>query len=219
MMLQILDEGRLTDSKGRKVSFKNTIIIMTSNVGARAIENDRQFGFAAPTDTQAEEERRYRLMQNRLMDEMKRTFRPEFLNRVDEIIVFHRLNMEHLGKIFDMLVSNLKQRLSEKEVKIEISQAAKDYLCEQSQVSDRPGVGISSADGGDKISKDGARPLLRVIQRELENALAEKLLQKEFLPGDTVEVDYDEESKQLKFTKGELHNMSKHELEQEIGAH
>ncbi|MDX1918417.1 MAG: ATP-dependent Clp protease ATP-binding subunit [Candidatus Caenarcaniphilales bacterium] len=198
VMLQILDEGRLTDSKGRVVSFKNTIIILTSNVGARAIEDDRQLGFASEGTTSSE--KRYRRMQVKLMEEMKRTFRPEFLNRVDEIIVFHRLNLEHLSKIFDLMAKDLVKRLKEKEIGLEITQPARDFLCQESQRNDRPGVGIQ-VEGNETISRDGARPLLRVIQRELENVLAEKILAREFVAGDVIRVDLNSDDSKLVFTK------------------
>ncbi len=200
IMLQVLDDGRLTDSKGRVVSFKNTIIIMTSNVGARAIENDRQVGFNSEDSVNTEQ--RYRRMQGKLMEEMKRTFRPEFLNRVDEIIVFHRLNQDHLAQIFDLMVKSLVLRLKDKEIGFEITPQAKDFLCKESQRNDRPGVGIQ-VEGSETISRDGARPLLRVIQRELENVLAEKILSREFNAGETVKVDLDESNEKLLFSKGE----------------
>jgi ATP-dependent Clp protease ATP-binding subunit ClpC len=200
IMLQVLDDGRLTDSKGRVVSFKNTIIIMTSNVGARSIENDRQIGFNA--EDAMDTEHRYKRMQGKLMEEMKRTFRPEFLNRVDEIIIFHRLNQEHLAQIFDLMVTSLIKRLKDKEIGFEISKEAKLFLCKESQRNDRPGVGIQ-VEGNETISRDGARPLLRVIQRELENVLAEKILSKEFNPGETIKVDMDESGEKIVFVKGE----------------
>jgi ATP-dependent Clp protease ATP-binding subunit ClpC len=200
ILLQVLDDGRLTDSKGRVVSFKNTIIIMTTNVGARAIESDKPLGFNS--EENLDNEHRYKRMQGKLMEEMKRTFRPEFLNRVDEIIIFHRLNQEHLAHIFDLMVGQLVKRLEDKELGIDISAPAKNFLCLESQRSDRPGVGIK-VEGNEMISRDGARPLQRVIQRELENVLAEKVLSKEFTPGDTIMVDLDDDAKKLVFTKSE----------------
>ncbi len=200
ILLQVLDDGRLTDSRGRVISFKNTIIIMTTNVGARSIENDKPIGFAA--EDSSDVEHRYKRMQGKLMEEMKRTFRPEFLNRVDEIIIFHRLNQEHLAKVFDLMVANLVKRLEVKELGFEISPEAKDFLCLESQRNDRPGIGIK-IEGGDMISRDGARPLLRVIQRELENVLAEKILSKEFVETDIIKVSFDEEGKKLVFGKSD----------------
>ena len=199
VMLQILDDGRLTDSKGRVISFKNTIIILTTNIGSRSIENDKPLGFVS--DEAMETEKRYKRMQGKLMEEMKKSFRPEFLNRVDEIIIFHRLNMDHLTRIFDLLIANLIKRVEDKDIGFEISQEAKNYLCKESQISDRPGVGIQ-VEGSDTISRDGARPLLRVIQRELENTLAEKILSKEFVPGETIKVDMNAEDNGLVFSKG-----------------
>lgn len=200
IMLQVLDDGRLTDSKGRVVSFKNTIIIMTSNVGARSIENDKPVGFNP--EESSDTEHRYKRMQGKLMEEMKRTFRPEFLNRVDEIIIFHRLNQDHLSQVFDLMLANLVKRLKDRELSFEMTRAAKDFLCLESQRNDRPGVGIR-VEGQETISRDGARPLLRTIQRELENVLAEKLLSKDFQSGDTIKVDLDEEGKKLTFIRAE----------------
>lgn len=185
VMLQILDDGRLTDSKGRVVSFKNTIVIMTSNVGAKSIENDRQIGFSS--EDSVSPEKLYKRMQSKLMEDMRRTFRPEFLNRIDEIIIFHRLNMEHLIHIFDLLMKSLALRVKEKNFEFDISQEAKEFLCKESQISDRPGVGIN-VEGKETVSRDGARPLLRIIQRELENPLAEKILSKEIIDGDLVKI-------------------------------
>lgn len=185
VMLQILDDGRLTDSKGRVVSFKNTIVIMTSNVGAKSIENDRQIGFSS--EDSVSPEKLYKRMQGKLMEDMRRTFRPEFLNRIDEIIIFHRLNMEHLIHIFDLLMKSLALRVKEKNFEFDISQEAKEFLCKESQISDRPGVGIN-VEGKETVSRDGARPLLRIIQRELENPLAEKILSKEIIDGDLVKI-------------------------------
>jgi ATP-dependent Clp protease ATP-binding subunit ClpC len=148
-----------------------------------------------------ETKKRYKRMQGKLMEEMKKSFRPEFLNRVDEIIIFHRLNMDHLTRIFDLLIANLIKRVEDKDIGFEISQEAKNYLCKESQISDRPGVGIQ-VEGSDTISRDGARPLLRVIQRELENTLAEKILSKEFVPGETIKVDMNTEDNGLVFSKG-----------------
>ncbi len=191
VLLQVLDDGRLTDSRGRVVNFKNTIIIMTSNVGARSIESDKSFGFAA--EDEGNSDKRYKRMQAKLMEEMKRTFRPEFLNRVDDIIIFHRLNQDHLLHIFDLMVTDLVKRLEGKEIHFEITSEAKLYLCMESQRSDRPGIGLQT-EGNQIISRDGARPLSRVIQRELENPLAEKILSKAIQPGDTVKCYLEKEN-------------------------
>jgi len=194
VMLQILDDGRLTDSKGRAVSFKNTIIIMTTNIGAKAIENEKETGFSA--GTALEKEVVYKRMQKSLMTEMKSFFKPEFLNRVDEIIIFHRLYMEHLVQIFDLMIKDLKERVRDKGLEIEVSQIAKEFLCEDSQTSDRPGVGIHRTSVENKlVSKDGARPLRRVIERKIENRLANGILEKEFNPGDKIFIDISKEKK------------------------
>lgn len=191
VMLQILDDGRLTDSKGRKVSFKNTIVIMTSNVGAQNIQSDASLGFASE-DSMSEEER-YNKMQSRVMDDMKRTFKPEFLNRIDEIIIFHKLNQEHLLEIFGLLLNDLQKRLDEHFLKLTVSKEAQEHLVKLSQTNDRPGVGIQ-VENKKATSKDGARPLLRIIQKELENVLAEKIVHHEIMNGDCITVNLITES-------------------------
>lgn len=198
ILLQILDDGRLTDSKGRKVNFKNTIIIMTSNVGASAISaDDKKIGFSSADSDSSEE--KYKLMQSRVMEDMRKTFKPEFLNRIDEVIIFHKLNQDHLLEIFRLLVKGLEKRLSSKQISINLTEEAEIFLCKQSQIADRPGVGLKIGEDNKYTSKDGARPLLRVIQRELENTLAEKLVQEEVQEGDTVNIsitELDENNKQ-----------------------
>ncbi len=196
ILLQILDDGRLTDSKGRVVNFKNTIVIMTSNVGAKAIENDKQLGFAGEESLSVEQ--KYKRMQGRVMEQMRTTFKPEFLNRIDEIIIFHKLNQDHLVSIFDLMMNELTIRLKEKKLNIDITEEAKVYLCQESQRSDRPGVGIL-VEGQETTSKDGARPLLRIIQREIENILAEKILNKEVEEGDSIHINFDNNEKKLIF--------------------
>ena len=201
VMLQILDDGRLTDSKGRVVSFKNTIIIMTTNIGAKAIENEKETGFSKGESL--DQNLIYKRMQRNLMNEMKDFFKPEFLNRVDEIIIFHRLHTEHLLLIFDLMAKDLEERLEDKGLKLTVSQAAKEFLCRYSQTSDRQeGVGVFHPSSQENIvSKDGARPLRRVIEREIENRLANAILEGKFKPGDQLLVDLSPDKKEITVNK------------------
>ncbi|WP_428897198.1 ATP-dependent Clp protease ATP-binding subunit ClpC [Parelusimicrobium proximum] len=180
ILLQVLDEGALTDNLGHKVSFKNTIIIMTSNVGAREITNKgSSLGFTANES----EDQVYTTMKANVMDEVKKTFNPEFINRIDEIVVFHALNKDNLKEILDIQLGDVEGRLEEQEIKLSLTDAAKDYLIT---------LGYDP--------KYGARPLLRVIQRELEDPLAEDILSNSDKKGLTITVDLDEEKKKLSFS-------------------
>jgi len=156
IMLQILDDGRLTDSKGRHVNFKNTIIIMTSNVGASMITSNQKLGFSVSGD---EKKDKYDKLKDTVMEEMKKAFRPEFLNRIDDIIVFAHLNEQEIREIVDLMLKDLFSRLDEHNLKIEVSDEVKDYLAKE---------GYSEA--------YGARPLRRVIQKKIEDVLAEEIL-------------------------------------------
>jgi len=171
-MLQILDDGRLTDGQGRTVDFKNTIIIMTSNVGSHRIMEYRG----------AFEGGEYNVMKLAVLDELRRQFRPEFLNRLDETIVFHSLTDEHLKKIVDIQLAGLRERLAERHVEIELTEAAREHLV-------RVGYDPSY----------GARPLKRAIQREIETPLARLLLEGKVRDGQTVRVDLDAASAALTF--------------------
>ena len=171
ILLQVLDDGRLTDSQGRTVDFKNTVIIMTSNVGASNIKTAGTMGFSSDT-TKAEEQAAYDKMKARVMDALKATFRPEFLNRVDETIVFHALEKEHILAIVDLMMKDLRKRLQEQEIALEVSAEAKEKLVEE---------------GYDPAY--GARPLRRTIQRLVEDPLAEDLLKGRYQAGDTVKVE------------------------------
>lgn len=181
ILLQILEDGRLTDSKGRVVDFKNTIIIMTSNVGANLIQKARVLGFAP----EHEEERDYASMKDKVLEELKRTFRPEFLNRVDEIIVFHALTQENIRAIVTLMIKEVNDRLKENDISIEVADAAKDLLAKE---------------GFDPMY--GARPLRRVIQKKIEDKLSEELLRGNISGGDTVLIDV--QNGELTFTKKEL---------------
>jgi ATP-dependent Clp protease ATP-binding subunit ClpC len=172
-LLQILDDGRLTDGHGRTVDFKNTVIIMTSNVGVELLKRHMTVGFTAPNDGARAQKNSYEQMKEKVMAEVKKTFRPEFINRIDEIIVFHELTEEQLRSIVDLLVGDLQKRLADRKLGIEITEKARAWLAE---------VGYDPA--------YGARPLRRAIERYVENPLSTKLLQGEFSPGDIVTVDY-----------------------------
>jgi ATP-dependent Clp protease ATP-binding subunit ClpC len=155
------------------VDFKNTVIIMTSNVGVELIKRDMAMGFAASKDKARAQKSSYEQMKEKVMAEVKKSFRPEFINRIDEIIVFHELTEEQLRSIVNLLVSDLQKRLADRKLGIEITEKAKSWLAE---------VGYDPT--------YGARPLRRAIERYVENPLSTKLLQGEFSPGDVVIVDY-----------------------------
>ena len=162
ILLQVLDDGRLTDAQGNTVSFENTIIIMTSNAGSNLNTNSIGFGGS-------------NISQNKIIDTLKETFRPEFLNRVDEIVIFDQLNNEQLLHIVDLMLEDTKKALADKDIKINISEDAKNFLL----------------DKGTDI-KYGARPLRRAIQRYLEDELSELILKSELKNGNTVSVDVNE---------------------------
>jgi len=167
-LLQILEDGRLTDSQGRVVDFKNTVIIMTTNLGTRDISKGFNLGFAATGDTASNYER----MKTKVQDELKQHFRPEFLNRVDDIVVFHQLTQDEIVQIVDLMIAALDTRLRDKDMGIELTTAAKHLLARK---------------GFDPVL--GARPLRRAVQREIEDALSEKILFGEVRPGQIVVVD------------------------------
>jgi ATP-dependent Clp protease ATP-binding subunit ClpC len=166
LLLQVFEEGRLTDSFGRKVDFKNTVIIMTSNVGAELIRKTGSLGFKAQ-----KEEMTYQEMKDKLLEEVKHTFKPEFLNRIDDIIVFRQLVKEDLQRIVEIEVGLVAQRLGEQKISLEVSPEAKEFLIEK---------------GFDPVF--GARPLKRVIQRFLEDPLAAEIIGKKFKEGSVVKV-------------------------------
>jgi len=171
ILLQIFDDGHLTDAKGRRVDFRNSIIVMTSNIGAELIRKGTTIGFAVHDEAKAQQES-YERMKEKLLGELKKTFRPEFLNRVDGVVVFHALTKEHIREIVDLMLVSVTQQLAEKGVKLEVTEAAKDFLGEK---------------GYDEVF--GARPLRRVIQDMVEDKLSEDLLRGKFREGDTVVVD------------------------------
>jgi len=175
ILLQIMEEGNLSDAKGQRVDFRNTIIILTSNIGAEAIRRGG-LGFALPGDRTRESEQEYQEMSQRLREELKRTFRPEFLNRVDAVIVFRPLGPEQIARIVDLELAKVAERLAERDLRLEVSAAAREWLARE---------GYSP--------EYGARPLRRVIQTRVEDAISEALLAGDFGPGDTIYVDADGE--------------------------
>jgi ATP-dependent Clp protease ATP-binding subunit ClpC len=181
-LLQMMDDGRLTDGHGRTVNFKNTVIIMTSNAGVEIIKRESQLGFSVRKDKAAAEKQSYEEMKKKVTAEIQKAFRPEFLNRLDDIIVFHELGEEQLNKIIDLMVKDLEKRLGERGVGLELTDKAKAWL---------------SKEGYDPVY--GARPLRRVIERLVENPLSSKILRGELNDGDTVKVDMNKEGNGLTF--------------------
>lgn len=181
VLLQVLDDGRLTDSQGRVVDFKNTVIIMTSNVGSQIIL-EHQMRLSLEGGSSGNSELYYEQVKEKAFELLKERFRPEFLNRVDEIVVFNPLRADELKKIVSIQIERVKKRLEERKIRLELTEDAKDHLA--------------------RIGYDptyGARPLKRLIQKELENELANELLSGKFIEGDTIKVDYD--SDKLIFSK------------------
>jgi ATP-dependent Clp protease ATP-binding subunit ClpC len=184
LLLQILEEGTVTDSFGRKVDFRNTIIILTSNVGAELIKKQNTLGFGAPSGGDED----YNAMRDKILEQAKKIFKPEFLNRLDDQIVFHMLGKPELEKIVDLEIAKVTKRLAVKEIKLELEASAKDFLI--------------------KVGYDpsyGARPMRRAVEKNLEDPLAEHLLRGDINQGDTVSVALEEGEKVLTFTptKGE----------------
>jgi ATP-dependent Clp protease ATP-binding subunit ClpC len=176
LLLQIFDDGHLTDAKGRRVDFRNSIIIMTSNVGAELIRKGTTIGFASRSDEAKTREQSYERMKENLLGELKKTFRPEFLNRVDGVVVFHSLTKEQIRAIVDLMLATVSQQLIEKGIGLKVTEAAKDFLGEK---------------GYDEVF--GARPLRRVIQNMVEDKLSEDLLRGKFQAGDTIVIDLEGE--------------------------
>ncbi|MEO7294627.1 MAG: ATP-dependent Clp protease ATP-binding subunit, partial [Candidatus Limnocylindria bacterium] len=173
ILLQILEDGHLTDAKGRRVDFRNTVIIMTSNVGAQQMQRDTSIGFrAGAVGEEAQASADYERMKDKVLAELKVTFRPEFLNRIDATVVFRQLTREEIREIVDLLLARVKEQLAGQEMELVVTDAAKDSII---------------AKGYDQAY--GARPLRREIQNQIEDALAERMLQASFSPGDIVTVD------------------------------
>ena len=184
ILLQIFDDGHLTDAKGRKVDFRNTIIVMTSNIGSDLIRQDRSIGFAARGDNAEDAERSYQRMKDNVTDEVRRFFRPEFLNRIDGQVVFHALSEEHMVDIVDLMLVEVSSNLIEQGIGLEVTEQAKQWLAET---------------GYDP--QFGARPLRRVIQDSVEDKLSDAILGGDLHPGDTALVDHDGEDLIVKSQK------------------
>ncbi len=174
ILLQVLDDGRLTDSQGRVVDFKNTVIIMTSNLGSQTIMNNKSLGFTSVAEEE-KTETDYNTMKEKVMENLKRAFRPEFLNRIDDIVVFHPLTEAELGDIANIMMNDLRKRLAEQDLSLELTDEALKEL---------------SRDGYDV--EYGARPLRRTIQNKIEDPLADALLEGKYKEGDTIKVDVEE---------------------------
>jgi ATP-dependent Clp protease ATP-binding subunit ClpC len=192
-LLQVLDDGRMTDGHGRTVDFKNTVVIMTSNAGVELIRRESAIGFAIRREDVKARQASYEDMKDKVMTEVRKTFRPEFLNRLDEIIVFHALNEEQLRQVIDLLAKDLQARLTEKKLNMEITEKAKSWLAKE---------------GYDPVY--GARPLRRALEKYVENPLSIKVLSGEFKEGDTVLVDLVEDELTFKMKgKSSGRNQSK----------
>jgi ATP-dependent Clp protease ATP-binding subunit ClpC len=172
MLLQIMEDGTLTDAKGRRVDFRNTILIMTSNIGAEMIQREGTLGFAVAENKEKRAQYEYQVMRDKVLNQLKQTFRPEFLNRIDAVIVFHPLSPEQVRQIVDLELKRVRKQLAEQDITLEVTTAAKDLLAER---------------GYDR--QYGARPLRRIIQNLIEDPLAEALLQGRFKPGSTIVID------------------------------
>jgi ATP-dependent Clp protease ATP-binding subunit ClpC len=175
LLLQILEDGRLTDAKGKIVSFANTIVIMTSNLGIQGVGSNISMGFQTGVPSRAGEDQEHTKMRERITDELKRAFRPEFLNRVDAVVVFHRLHTHETRQIVDLMLVRVREHLQRQGLSLLVTEQAKDLLAER---------------GFDK--QFGARPLRRVIQSDIEDPLSEELLRIEFTPGDLVTIDVED---------------------------
>ncbi|HID53438.1 MAG TPA: ATP-dependent Clp protease ATP-binding subunit, partial [Anaerolineae bacterium] len=181
ILLQIMEEGHLSDAKGQKVNFRNAIIIMTSNVGADTIRRGPKLGFSFQQDEITESQSKHEEMRKTLLDQLKKQFRPEFINRVDSIVVFQQLSKEDIRQIVDIILEEVNERLVDIEMRVETTMAAKDWLGEH---------------GYDE--EFGARPLRRLIQTEVEDLLSDAVLSHQFEEGDIIIVDMEDDKIVLK---------------------
>jgi len=172
MLLQIMEDGHLSDAKGHKVDFRNTIVIMTSNVGGSVIARGSDIGFATVRDEAKEEAENYSDMKSKLLKELRQLFRPEFLNRIDEVVVFHELTRQNIQRIVDIQIERLNERLAEYHITLKCTEVGRELLVKE---------------GFDP--QFGARPLRRAIQRLVEDPLAEKMLENVFKEGDVILID------------------------------
>jgi ATP-dependent Clp protease ATP-binding subunit ClpC len=178
ILLQIFDAGHLTDARGRKVDFRNSIIIMTSNLGSDLIKRETALGFSAMTSDAQTDESAYERMKDKVLEEVKRFFRPEFLNRIDSTVVFHQLTRPEIIQIVDLMMNQVRDELGEKDIELEITEAAKIHLGEN---------------GFDPVL--GARPLRRLIQDEIEDSLSDEVLSRRLVAGDVAMIDMDDDGK------------------------
>jgi ATP-dependent Clp protease ATP-binding subunit ClpC len=172
MLLQIMEEGHITDARGRKIDFRNAMVIMTSNIGAELIQNNASIGFELAQDEEKTRKRDYEDMRRKLLKSLKNTFRPEFINRVDSVVVFHALSRDNIRDIVNLELNKVRERLVEKNLQLEITQEGVDLLVT---------LGYNP--------EMGARPLRRVIQEKIENQLSDAVLSGKFVAGDIVLVD------------------------------
>jgi len=177
ILLQVLDEGHLTDNYGRVIDFKNTVVIMTSNVGARDLMKGKGLGFIASSESGS-----FERMAEKVKEELNRVFNPEFINRLDDVIVFHPLSKENIAQIVGIVLKDVQKRLIEEELTLKLTDGGSDFLVKH---------------GYDESY--GARPLKRAIQRYIEDPLSEKILLGEFSKGDEIEVDVSPEGTKLEF--------------------
>ncbi len=187
MLLQIMEEGQLSDARGKKVDFRNTIIVMTSNIGADVIKRQNTFGFSLTVDKSNEEKESYDEMRKKLMEQLKKAFKPEFLNRLDSVVVFRMLNLEDMQQITEIEIGKVNERLSEQQIALSVSEGALEKL---------------TRDGFDP--EMGARPLRRIIQQKVEDPLADAILAREFSEGDTVLISLDEENEIVMRKRNEM---------------
>ncbi len=175
MLLQIMEDGHLSDAKGRRVDFRNTLILMTSNIGAKLIQGSKGLGFAITKEDEQKRESEYESMKAKVMDALKKTFRPEFINRLDGIMVFRSLSRDEISQIVELELRQMRMQMAEQDMKLELTDAARVAIAEAGYDPDF-----------------GARPLRRIIQNQIQDPLSEGMLAQKFGPGDTIAVDYRE---------------------------
>ena len=201
ILLQIFDAGHLTDARGRKVDFRNSIIIMTSNLGSDLIKRETSLGFTAKTNEAQTDDSAYERMKDKVMDEVKRFFRPEFLNRIDSTVVFHQLTRDEILEIVDLMMNQVRTELGEKEIALEITEAAKAHLGEN---------------GFDPVL--GARPLRRLIQDEIEDSLSDEVLNSRLVAGDVAMIDFEDGAIKITSKKAKAKPKAKAKAEPEAEA-
>jgi len=201
ILLQIFDAGHLTDARGRKVDFRNSIIIMTSNLGSDLIKRETSLGFTSKTNEAQTDDSAYERMKDKVMDEVKRFFRPEFLNRIDSTVVFHQLTRDEILEIVDLMMNQVRTELSEKEIALEITESAKAHLGEN---------------GFDPVL--GARPLRRLIQDEIEDSLSDEVLNRRLVAGDVAMIDFEDEAIKITSKKAKAKPKAKAKAEPETEA-